>query len=406
VLTTLDPDRLAAALREADGYYRQDRKAAVEVSRESLSSVVQQARPRSDKAEPSAALSAAGRLESAYDAERRYFGGAPRVPRLDAIELLLRLAREDPERWRPMAVGPLRVMLQGLIDPEDGGLRSLARGLDWEDPVPEKLLEINARALELTALAQPVADGEGFTEPASQLAEFLTSKLGRPSGGFATAVAPACPEGRCGTVLSGDTGLAAAALIRAGRTFGEKTWIARGLEAARFLEQERYRKRRGVVRAVVDGFAVPPGNILLEDLAGVAWGFMAAYEATGEASWREAAEDVLRTALENLADGESGVLGDRLVAPNAPTPLRAARFPVGANARVARCLLRLSEEVGAKRGRMYRVAAERILSGFAGSARRMDLDERAAFGAAAWELGRRDAPKQTEVGGDRRSEQD
>jgi uncharacterized protein YyaL (SSP411 family) len=387
-LSSLDPDRLAAALRQADAYYREQGAAAVRVSREHLASVVEEERPEPGKADPSAALAAAGQLEGLYDVQRRYFGGAPRFPRLDAVELLLLLSRDDPERWRSMAVGSLRAMLEGLTDPEDGGLRSLARGLDWEDPVPQKLLSINARALELTALASEVDGEKDLAQAAERLAGFLISRLGTEAGGFATAIAPACPHGRCETVLSGDTGLAAAALIRAGRAFSRKPWIERGLEAARFLERERYRSRRGVVRAVVDGYAVPPGTIVLEDLAGTAWAFLAAHEATGEGSWLRAAEDVAGTALNNLSDGKSGVIGDVLISPNAPAPLRAAWFPVEDNARLARCLLRIAGKVDAKRGRVYRLAAERILSGFAGSERVMEPGARAAYGAAARALGR------------------
>lgn len=386
--SSLDPQRVIDALTEADTYYREKGAEAVQESRKKLAEAGTKALPTRGKTDPSVAPAVASALEGQYDPQRRYFGGAPRVPRLEALDLLGRMAAEDPDRWGSMFEGALSQMVAGLTDPEDGGLHSLARGLDWEDPEPVKLLSINAAALELLSVARArVPDTKSFAAPAGRLAGFLIETLGREGGGFATALAPACPGGRCDTVISGETARAAAALIRAGDAFEEKAWKARGLEAARFVRKARYGQRRGIVRGVVDGFAVPPGTIVLDDLAASTWAFLAAYDATGERAWLAAAEDLAGTAVRNLAHGKSGVLADMLVSPTGPAALRQARFPVIENARMARALMRLAG--AAEDGAVYRRAAERILGGFAGSEPQMKEPERAAYALAVLELATR-----------------
>lgn len=391
VTSRIEPEALLRALREADAYYRADRAAAVKASREAWDRDISSQRPESrEKSSEAAVMAAASRLESIYDATRRYFGGAPRVPRPDEIELLATLGRAQPDTFGAMALDSLGEMLTHLVDPDDGGLRSGARGLDWSEPVPEKLLETNARVLEVLALARELSDDPALAKWAGSLAGFLVSGLGADGGGFRAASGPACQAGGCEVVLSGPTGLAAAALIRAGKAFGKEAWTRRGLEAARYLEQERYSRRRGLPRAVVDGYAVPPGNILLEDLAGAAWAFLAAYDATGEEHWREAAEDLASTAARNLRDPASGMFSDIVVSDQGPVPLQDAILPVKANARLVRVMTRLAAGPGSRsargQGDAFRRVSEDVLAALAGGSRGRDIGEECAFALAAREF--------------------
>lgn len=388
-LSTTDPERLIEALGRADAYYRDGKQEVIDRSRQSLEDELDQSRPERGKVDPSVATAVATQLEGEYDAKRRYFGGAPRVPRLEDLELLGVLSVSKAERWGALFRDPLTTMVDNLSDSEDGGLYSLARGLDWEDPVRTKLLSINARALELLSRV-PASGGEAEQAEAraARVAGFLIERLGLESGGFAEAASTACPGGLCETPISAHTAAAAAALLEAGRVFDREAWIERGLAAARFLDEQRYRQRRGVVRATVDGRAVPGGTLLLTDLSWTCWAFLAAHEASGERRWLSAAEDLAATALNNLADRDGGMLADRLVVPAGPVTLRSAHYPVAGNARMARCLTRLSRALPEAQETVYRRAADRLLAAFAGSDEEMSAAERAVYAAAVLELDR------------------
>jgi hypothetical protein len=278
-----------------------------------------------------------------------------------------------------MGTASLETLASKLTDPADGALYRMASGLDWSDPQKEKLLDRNGRLLELQTLGFRVTGRRSFRDQALKTAAFLTGSLGNADGSFAAALCAACPGGRDGTVLSGANAVAAAALIRAGAALSEPALVERGLAAATFLKDRRWRAGRGVAHAVVEGEGLL--TIYLEDLAETAMAFVSAYEVTGQRAWLDAAADTAKVAVSNLRDAGTGALADRVVDPAAPGLLRFPLFPLEANSHMARALVRLFWLTGERR---YADAAKGILKAFAGSYRRAALIM-PSYGLAAYE---------------------
>jgi uncharacterized protein YyaL (SSP411 family) len=334
------PDTLAQLLTQSRSYYLEDRAAANKLSAEQEQQTQQAVRPKAGaEPDPSITWSIAQQARPTFDPERRYFGGSPRVPRFDLIELMLHLGAETPEPWGTMGLAALDTLSTKLIDPNDGGLQRLALGLDWDQVQTEKLLARNARLLDLLVLRARQTGKKSDREPVRSTARFLVDKLSQPTGAFAAALCAVCPGGRDETVLTDDVAAASAALLRAGVLLDDEALIRRGLEGAEFLRKERYESSRGFYHAVIEGQGVLL-PLHLEDLSAGAELFLEAHQVTGSNEWLTIAGDLLRLAFDNLRDASSGALRDVIPLAGAPPPVRRELFPLEANMRMTRALVR------------------------------------------------------------------
>lgn len=359
---------MAKLLNTCVGYFRADRNAALALAQQRETLTEQTAVPKKGTAAEGAAWAIGDQIRTTFDRERRYFGGPPRLPRTEVIELMLMFGAETEEPWRTLGLSALDTLSNNLVDPQDGGLRRMANGLDWEDPQPEKLLDRNARYLDVLTLAWRVTARRAHRDRVLSTAKFIVDRLGREDGYFDAGLAPAAPGGRDRTVLSAWNGLAAAALIRAGAATGEAPLIERGLATAKALREQRWRPGRLVPRAVENGVATLTGY--LEDQTAVCGAFLAAYEVTGEKAWLDAASDLAIATVNNLGGRDVGALQDVIAQPGAPRPLRRAQYPLNANMELARLLVRMrflleQPQFGRK--------AREILDAFAGSYDRVPL---------------------------------
>jgi len=366
--TLLPAERMAALLREARLYYEVEGPKVRELSQKETAAIRETAKPKGGKIDETMVLGIGTQLQSTFDPEARYFGGPPRLPRFDLIEFMDYLGAELGEPWATMGNASLDTLVAKLTDPDDGALYRLALGLEWEDPQKEKLLDRNARLLELQALAFRLTGRRSYRDQALRTARFLSARLGNADGSFAGAICESCPGGRDDAVLAGANAVASAALIRAGATFGEVALVERGLAGASFLKRARWRPARGVAHAVVGDQGIL--TLYLDDLAETAWAFLAAYEATGEPEWLDAAADLAKTAVANLRDPRTGALADTIVDPSAPGLLGVPLFPLEANSRMVRVLVRLFWLTSERR---YSDAARDALTSFAESYRRAPL---------------------------------
>jgi uncharacterized protein YyaL (SSP411 family) len=78
----------------------------------------------------------------------------------------------------------------------------------------------------------------------------------------------------------------------------------------------------------------------LEDLSAGAELFLEAHQVTGSNEWLTIAGDLLRLAFDNLRDASSGALRDVIPLAGAPPPVRRELFPLEANMRMTRALVR------------------------------------------------------------------
>ncbi len=366
--TLMPADKLADLLVAVRAWYRDHREEAIRLARDRVAEIAKTARPERGPVDQALTWGIAQNLRATFDAERRYFGGPPRIPRFDLLELMLTLGGEEEDPWRVLGTAGLSTLSAKLTDPEDGALWRMALGLDWERPQREKLLDRNARYLDLLLLAWRETGRRTWSERARKVATFLVERLGHEDGSFGEAIADACPGGRDDTVITASNALAATALVRAGAVLGDAKLRERGLAAARFLRDHRWRKGRGVARAVIGDRGILPQH--LEDLSATALAFLDAYQATGDGEWLAAAEDVARVALGNLLDRSTGALSDTIPVPSGPALQRVRIYPLRDNARMVRVLVRLFYLTD---GRSWKRAAEGILRAFGNSWDRVPL---------------------------------
>ncbi len=366
--TLMPPDKLAELLGAARAWYRDHRQEAIRLARDRVKEIARTARPEKGPVDQAMAWGIAQNLRATFDAERRYFGGPPRIPRFDLLELMLTLGGEREDPWRVLGTAGLSTLAGKLVDPQDGALWRMALGLDWERPQREKLLDRNARYLDLLLLAWRETGRRSWSDRARKVATFLVEKLGHEDGSLGEAIAEACPGGRDDTVITASNALAASALLRAAAVLDDAKLRERGLAAARFLRDRRWRKGRGVARAVVGDRGILPQH--LEDLSAAALAFLDAYQVTGDRAWLEAAADVARIALGNLLDRSTGALSDTIPVPSGPALQRVRIYPLRDNARMVRVLVRLFYLTDS---RSWKRAAEGILRAFGKSWDRVPL---------------------------------
>jgi uncharacterized protein YyaL (SSP411 family) len=139
-------------------------------------------------------------------------------------------------------------------------------------------------------------------------------------------------------VLAGENALAGAALLRAGILLGDGAVEASGRAALELVLERSYARGLGVNHVVEPG---PERLRFLESQADVAFGFLDAFETTGDPRYLAAGKDVADFALNNLLVSGERMLRDRLPERRSIGALQSPRHPSGSNARLARALLRL-----------------------------------------------------------------
>ncbi len=368
----LSREEMTLFLREGARYYHAQRTKVIALAREKERALGGAVRPERGTPNQELAWSVGHRMALAFDREQRYFGGPPRLPQPDLLELFYTFSPVSEERWQVLADTALETFIDKLRDPADGGIYRMALGADWSQPQKEKLLDVNARTLDLLTLAYRRSANGKWRRRALSLAGFLVERLGKPDGSFAAARCESCPGGRDETALSGANGLAAAALIRAGAGCADKKTLSRGLEAARWLLATRYHPGQPVPRVSVIGGRRQRPPVQLEDQVGVATAFLTAWEATGDRSFLEAAREIARTTLSRLRDPDTGALRDTPATPSGPLPLRRAEFPLELNAAMVRVLVRVHFYTGNKEP-LFRRAARGLLEAFTGSHQRVKI---------------------------------
>lgn len=305
------------------------------------------------------------------------FGAAPKfvVPWLDEYAAKLS-ARGHPELRVQSRLTLTALSESALFDPVDGGLHRVAalpgyRGLEYE-----KLLVGNAAFVRDLTFALRHEDSPALREALTRTAEFIVNVLGREQGGFHLAQVAddrspdggeywrTAPEARLAPppvdpiVLTGPTALAGAALLRAGWLLDREDLRKAGGDAIEAVRLEAYRPGRGVAHAIEP--AGGEGSFLVSQ-ADAAFGILEAYELTGNREYLQLAREVVDFARLNLRRPGEPVLRDHVPDPFPVGLLAQPRWPMRANARLARSMLRLARY---GQGDEFREEALEILDAF------------------------------------------
>jgi uncharacterized protein YyaL (SSP411 family) len=148
---------------------------------ETLSRLHQHESARSVEPDQSTLDKALDALDSHYDAAHGGFGGAPKFPRPNALELML----GGPRRMRDKALDTLAHMANGgLFDQIGGGFYRYSVDAGWRIPHFEKMLYDNGALVGLYAVAARLTGEARFKTVAAMTAEWMMDVMQGEAGGY------------------------------------------------------------------------------------------------------------------------------------------------------------------------------------------------------------------------------
>ena len=129
-------------------------------------------------------------LRGAYDTARGGFGGAPKFPQTQALELLLAagvLRGNNQDVY--LAGHAVRAMLGGgIYDQIGGGFSRYTVDANWRVPHFEKMLYDNALLLRLLAKLQLVTPDPRYLQAIEETTDWLQREMALPDGGYRAAL--------------------------------------------------------------------------------------------------------------------------------------------------------------------------------------------------------------------------
>ena len=397
--TFVDPERMATLLERVAEAFAQRREEVSGPPRRAVPPPGRAAGPPDAEGDDSAdgedAPGAAWlerRLLEAFDPAHGGFGTAPKRAHAPAVRFCLRRAAEGRAALREAAARTLDAIgWGGLYDDVDGGVFRYCAAADWTAPRVEKLLAVNADALDLLLEGWRVLGEPRYRERAADLVRYVRDHLAdRPAGGFfasqfadesyyaadaaARARRAAPPVDR--SVYADGAARMAAAFLRAAEAFDDSSPAEFAVAALERVVGETYERGGGVAHAV-GGAANGSVRGLLADQVEVSAALLEAYGVAGRDVHLDVAQELMRFAMRALWDDAGGGFVDRVVADGDVGLLREPLKPFDLNCAAARVLVRLAGLTGSGD---FRDRAAAALAAVRSDARRRGID------AAPWVL--------------------
>ena len=277
----------------------------------------------------------------------------------------------------------------GLFDAVEGGAFRYCAGRDWTTPSVEKLLAVNAEALELLLDGWSVLGDAGCRDKAVGVIRYAAETLAdREAGGFYASqyaderyfAASAEERARLDvppvdrSVYAEGTARMAAAFLQAAASFEDSSLAEFAAAALERVVGDTYERGNGIAHAADGGEAV---RGLLADQVWTSAALLELYAAAEREVHLDMAQELMRFALRHLFDPAAGRFADRTVAADDIGLLRAPLFPFDANCMAVRVLARLARLTGHDD---FRRRADAVLEALAPAARARGA------GAAPWVL--------------------
>ncbi|MFQ5837368.1 MAG: thioredoxin domain-containing protein [Thermoplasmata archaeon] len=303
------------------------------------------------------------------------FGGAPKFPNSDAVDLALYQFKVSGNRYFSRLVEKTLGAMAGggIYDQVEGGFFRYSVTKDWSVPHYEKMLDVNAGLLKNYLNAYALLKEPWYREVAEDVLRYLEDHLRDAKGGFFGSqdadeeYYQASKEERASlvqpyidTTLYADlNGQAATSYLLARAVLGEERYLAAAVSTLRLVE-ERLLGDDGSVYHYWNG--EPGSDGLLGDYVYLAEAFQAAYEHTDKAPFLERSEALVGRMLKDLRD-EKGLLLDRKPREEDIGLLKMPQRPLLENSHAATLLLKLGDLTEKEE---YTEAAKKILEGFSG----------------------------------------
>ncbi|HLG60331.1 MAG TPA: DUF255 domain-containing protein [Ktedonosporobacter sp.] len=325
-------------------------------------------------------------LRDLYDADYGGFAIHPHLkfPHPEALELLLRLAKNDQPDALEMVDYSLRQMRDGgLWDKEDGGFFRYSAASDWSTPHTEKMLEENAAMLQLVLLAAQASQKQEWYDLARRLLLYINTTLWQQDTGvfsgsqsadeeyyepgpYSRASRTVPPVDR--TIYTAWNARMIASYLLAARVLRYEAFAVMALRALDYLCQHMIHYDGSVYHYAINKQAELPGQ--LADLVWMVRALLDAYERYERRPYLETAITLMHFACQELLDRQTGLFFDYPEDEEAVGRLLLREQPLTENAIAAECLLRMA--VYSKRQNL-RDTALLVLSGCLGQYRRTGI---------------------------------
>ena len=272
---------------------------------------------------PQAVKDAGTLILGAWDRAYGGLGSEPKFPQTEALALALQLYVDEGEpEYLDFARSTLEAMIRGnLLDKVEGGFFRYSTTRDWSIPHYEKMLADNAGLIPVLIHAYGLTGSEIFRKTAAETAAYIHKTLS--DGGsrfFGSQDADEeyyllKAEGRKGlpsppvdmTVYTDLAARTAASFLTAGTVLENDTYVDQALAALDFLWSESFRPGEGMAH-YHDG--EPHRWGFLDDGVEAAIALITAHGYTGEKTYEERAQTLLRLVVEGHWDEERALFLD------------------------------------------------------------------------------------------------
>ncbi|HEX7085041.1 MAG TPA: DUF255 domain-containing protein [Vicinamibacterales bacterium] len=362
--TYLPSSGLFQMIDEVARAYARDREALDERARSAAAARRTQGAPDAP-ADPDLAAPAwlAGQLVQRLDREFGGFGTGAKFPHAAALLAGVLHYEQSPDPALADAIArTLDGMARGgLCDQADGGFFRATASREWMRPHTEKLLEDQAALVRVYLEAARVFGRDDWRDVARATIAFVHARLSDPETGrfFASQAAdaayhqmraagiavPSAPPRVDRRLFADRSARAISAWLRAAAVTGDGALAGRAAAAMTDLLAHTYRPGAGVAHVWDDRESRVRG--LLADQVYVARALLDLHDADGARRWLDAAADIMRTALGELADPAGAALLDRPSGSADAVGLLADPLrPLAPNAEAAIVLTKLSRALG------------------------------------------------------------
>jgi uncharacterized protein len=287
-----------------------------------------------------------GLLLGEYDAQHGGFGQGPKFPLAAPVAFALRLAqRDNDEAMLDVAITTLdRMGWDGLSSDGEGAFHHACARADWTEPDRAHLLDVQADMMRLYLDAWTITGAERYRDRARDAWAYVDRTLhDRADGGFFASE----HAGQVDRVLLTDANARMIrTLLHAAHLLDDVTLAETAARAAERIVPAVYGRGAGVAH-VLDTHARVRG--LLTDQVHASAAMLDLGQASGDPTYLDLADELMRASLRKLWDARAGAFVDRLPssAGAGDVGLLADPYrPFALNAEAARLLERLGRHTG------------------------------------------------------------
>ncbi len=255
-----------------------------------------------------------------YDNDHGSWGKDQKFLDWDSVEYAINLARlKNNSRAENMAEQTLEEQLH-LLDPAWGGVYQYSTGGDWNSPLFEKIMQMQAENLRIYSLVYAQWRDPRYLHAAQEIQRYLRTFLTSPTGAFYTSQDADLVEGKHSAeyfalsdaqrrkrgvprvdkhIYARENGWAITGLVTLYDATGDRATLDEAIRAAHWVLANRALPGGGFRHDAIDR-----SGPYLGDTVSMARAFIALYGATGDRQWLAHAQSAVQFIGKNFRDAQ------------------------------------------------------------------------------------------------------